>query len=291
MCRLFAQISPVPLRAEDFLVHSEFSLLKQSNFKRTNLQKDGWGIGWFGNAGEPSVSKSEKPVYKEADRFQQMAAQGVSRVVIAHIRAASNPRGLPRSRLINAESSQPFTDGRWLFAHNGTLEIPDEVAGRLGPLRRNIRTMNDSEVYFWQFVKFYGRTGDAVEALKSCIREDWEVWNGRRNRVPRKRGPYTSLNALASDGRSLYALCHSIRRGKSERAICNPGQPWQVMSLSRRGERLVVSSENLDRGRWERFDQPEIVSVDIQDGALRVRRRRFELAPLARARALETASC
>lgn len=276
MCRLFAQISPLPLSAEKFLVGSEFSLLRQSDFKKNNLQKDGWGVARFGNKNEPWVSKSPKPVFKEKSKFIG-AARPASKVVIGHIRAASNPRGIPKNRLINMGNSQPYTDGRWVFAHNGTLQIPDEVAAELGPLRRKVKSLNDSEVYFWQFVKFYRRLKSVPKALQACIREDWALWKKHAARHPDKSTPYTSLNVILSDGRELHAFCHAARRGLSDCGVCNPSQPWSIMSFSKRPDRVLVASENLDRGSWTRFSQPELVSVSARGGRLSVRRRRLRL--------------
>lgn len=276
MCRLFAQISPAPSSAEPYLCDSEFSLLRQSDFKRSNLQKDGWGIACFGNKNEPVVTKNWKPAFEEPKKFRAAAGRR-SRVVIGHIRAASNPRGLVKSRLITMQAAQPFTDGRWVFAHNGTLEIPDEVASRLGPLGARLRSLNDSEVYFRQFLKFHGQKGDVAEALRACIEEDWALWEECRRDYPRKKGPYTSLNALISDGRRLYALCHTARPGRPEGGVCNPAQPWSVMSFARRGKQLLVASENLDRGAWKRFDPPELLCAEIESGAVRIKRRRLEI--------------
>lgn len=285
MCRLFAQISPSLANARHWLAGSEFSIFRQSDFDKGNLQKDGWGIAHFGNKGRPLVSKSPMPVYKEKESFLEAAGK-TSRVVIGHIRAASNPLGIPRNRLINLESTQPFTDGRWIFAHNGTLEIPREVAGRLGPLRHRVKSPNDSEVYFWQFVKFFRKTRDAVKALKACVQEDWELWSRCRERYPDKKGPYTSLNAVLSDGRRLYAFCHAVRRGMAAHGVCNPDQPWSVMSFARRKGCLIVASENLDRKAWTRLVPPEILCAEIASGRLRLERKRLALegvpAPQAR---------
>ena len=274
MCRLFAQISPLPLSAEPYLVDSDFSLLKQSNFNKKNLQKDGWGIANYGNKNKPVVSKSPKPVFLEAMKFKKAAAAR-STAIIGHIRAASNPRDLPKNKLLNLESAQPFTDGRWIFAHNGTLEIPDEVTKALGPLRRNIKSSNDSEVYFWQFIKFYRKTGDATKALKACIGEIWDLWKKCKSRYPQKKGPYTSLNALLSDGQSLYALCHFFRKGLADCGVCNPSQPWSVMSFARRGPLFIAASEDLDKGSWTRFDPPEILCVRIEAEKLKIKRTHF----------------
>jgi predicted glutamine amidotransferase len=271
MCRLFAQISPLPLSAERYLANSDSSLLKQSNFDKKDLQKDGWGIAHFGNKNQPIVSKSAKAAFLEPEKFRE-SVRAISRVIIGHIRAASNPKGLPSARILNVDCAQPFTDGRWIFAHNGTLEIPDEVAGKLGPLKKRIRSSNDSEVYFWQFLKFYRKTGSVQGALEACLEEIRNLWARCQNRYPHKTIPYTSLNALISDGRRLYAFCHAIHRGLARCGICNPTQPWSVMSFARRGPRLLVASENMDRGAWTRFQQPELLSAEITSAGLRLKR-------------------
>ncbi|MBI5631148.1 MAG: class II glutamine amidotransferase [Elusimicrobia bacterium] len=271
MCRLFAQISPSPTSATPHLVESEFSLLRQSDFNKDNLQKDGWGIGYFGNKNEPVVSKSPKPAFMEKELFSR-AARPAAKIVIGHIRAASNPRDLPESELLSEANSQPFTDGEWLFAHNGTLNIPGEVTENLGSLAQNLKSLNDSEVYFWQFIKFYRKTKDPIAALRSCVKENWELWEKCRGAHPDKKGPYTTLNAVLSDGRRLYAFCHGSRPSTTF-GVYNPDQPWSVMSFAQRGNMALISSENLDRGdSWTRFNPPEILSAEIAGGVVRLER-------------------
>src|SRR5689334_904300 len=106
MCRLYGQIGPTAQSAEDFLVNAKHSLLSQSDYNRRNLQKDGWGFGYF-EGRRCKVSKSPKAAFEEASRFKSLASRTRSRVMIAHLRAASNPRGLPYRRLIGIENSQP----------------------------------------------------------------------------------------------------------------------------------------------------------------------------------------
>jgi glutamine amidotransferase len=278
MCRLFGQISPRAESAEDFLVESEFSLLKQSNFKKDNLQKDGWGIAYFGNKGEPVVSKSPKPAFKDAKAFEA-AARPESKVVIGHIRAASNPRKLPKTRLINMDNTQPFIDGRWIFAHNGTLQIPQEVTATLGAYAKKLRSLNDSEVYFQQFVKHYDKVKDVEKALLACVAQDWELWKDCQKDHPGKKAPYTGLNTLISDGKVLYAFCHAASRGLAECGVCNPSTPWGTMSFTVRGDRVIVASENADKGSWTLFQPPELVRAEFKGGRPLVTRTLFDFAP------------
>jgi len=279
MCRLFAQISPEPVSAEEFLVDSEFSLLKQSDFQKDNLQKDGWGIAHFGNGAQPVVSKSPKPAFKDAKAFSAAAGKAVSRVAVGHIRAASNPRKLPKTRLINMDNTQPFTDGHWIFAHNGTLQIPLEVSGRLGPYAKKLKSLNDSEVYFWQFIKFFSKTKDVEKALLACIAENWALWKECRDAHPGVKAPYTGLNTLISDGKSLHALCHGASRGLADCGVCNPTTPWGTMSFTERDGRVIVASENMDRGPWTPLEPPELLSVDIRSGKASVTRRHYDFTP------------
>lgn len=278
MCRLFGQLSASPAAAADFLVDAEFSLLKQSNFKKSNPQKDGWGVAWFGTNGKAVVSKSPMPAFKETAKFKEAAMGAVSTAAIGHIRAASNPRKLPKGRLINMANTQPFTDGRWIFAHNGTLQIPSEVTQRLGRWKHKLNSLNDSEVYFWQFRKFYEKHGDVEKALSACVAEDWALWKECRESHPGKTAPYTGLNTLISDGKTLYALCHAASKGLASCGVCNPDQPWSTMSFTRRASRVIVASENMDEGAWTRLDPPELLSISVRAGRLEVRRRRYELA-------------
>src|SRR5262249_48988266 len=150
----FGQLSENPKSAADYLSDSSRSLLVQSRYRRGNFQKDGWGVAYFQGA-TARVIRGVKGAFEESRPFRSAAREATSRAVLGHLRAASNPEGLPHRRLIGVHNSQPFADGRILFAHNGTVEIPREVARFLGPYRQRVRGVNDSEIYFWQFRKFY----------------------------------------------------------------------------------------------------------------------------------------
>ncbi|HAZ08223.1 MAG TPA: hypothetical protein DCZ01_06825 [Elusimicrobia bacterium] len=271
MCRLFAQISPRPERARDLLVDSDFSLLRQSDWDPANPQKDGWGLAWFGADGRPRVRKSGKPASSERALFERTSEDAVSGVVLGHIRAAS--AGID----IDEAHAHPFQDDGWIFIHNGTITIHREVAKALGPRRASLKTDSDSEVYLQQFLKHLCATGDASRAFEECVREDWLLWTGCRDLYPHACAPYTSLNAIASDGKGLHALCHAARRGPAEHSICRLDQPWSVMSFGMRGGRFVLASEGIDGGEWERLVPPETISAVPTGDTIEVRRRALRL--------------
>lgn len=272
MCRLYAHIAPAPVDAADLLAQSSKSFFKQSKV-RGREQKDGWGVGYFkaeSSKLRAEIQKSPRPLYREGARFRKLTASVETPLLIAHIRAASNPRKLPQAQLAGPRNTQPFSDGKLVFAHNGTVNIPDAVIGRLGTLRTRVKGINDSEAYFWQFVKFYRKTGDVGRALEACMRELQELWDAGHH-VAGKGGPQSGLNTLISDGRTLYAFCHypgNFRALLSDR-------PWGRMVYARRGSRLVVASEPLDRGRWSDLKEGELLTAG-PDG--RVKKRRLALA-------------
>lgn len=280
MCRLFAQIAPEPRSPEDFLADAPGSLLTQSNAKRSCLQRDGWGLGWHDAKGRAVIEKSPAPIYREEAKLRDAAKRASgSRIVIGHVRAASNPLKLDKARILNLANTQPFTDGRWIFAHNGTLHIPLEVKAALGPLAKRVRSDNDSEVYFWHLLKHLRRSASFAEAAQKCLLEILDIWDSCKRRHPGKTGPYSSVNALLSDGKELHAVCHSAAKGMAQFGVCNPDQPWSQMSFARRGGRLILASEDMDEGAWTRLSPPEALTARIEGGRATLARARLSGLP------------
>jgi len=271
MCRLFAQVAPQAVSARDLLADSDFSLLRQANADPDNPQQDGWGLAWFGPEGAPHVVKSGRPAPDERARFTAAADEARSSVVLGHIRAASKGIAVDDAR------AHPFADDGWVFAHNGTLLIHKEVAAALGPRRARLKTDSDSEVYFQQFLKHLGEAADPSAAFEACIAENWRLWEECRARYPTLTAPYSSLNAIASNGNGIHALCHAAHRGLAEHGVCHADQPWSVMSYATRGGRFVLASEGVDGGDWTRLSPPETISAVPSAKGVDVRRRRLSL--------------
>ncbi|MEM2369649.1 MAG: class II glutamine amidotransferase [Candidatus Bathyarchaeia archaeon] len=210
MCRLFGLLSNRPCSAFRYLFGDQCSLFAQSKADPSRLQGDGWGIGFYAS-GCLRVIKSERPIYEERERFKSIAGSIESNIIVAHVRRASNPRGLPREKLISVENSQPFHYENYVFAHNGTIMIPDEVKGLLGEWRLRIRGLNDSEVYFWFIIKELHEGGSIAEALRNFEKDLWRVWFEVRDKHPGKTRPYMGLNMIFSDGERLYAYVSTMR--------------------------------------------------------------------------------
>ncbi|MEM2821690.1 MAG: class II glutamine amidotransferase, partial [Thermoproteota archaeon] len=163
MCRMLGAMFVESNSVENHLLDAECSILKQAV---KGGQSDGWGIGFYMGR-VPIVFKSEKAVYEEEEKFKEVAKSTKGRIIIVHVRKASNPRGLPRERLISPENSQPFNYSNYLLAHNGSINIPDEVIKRLGPYGEFVKSNNDSEVYFYLLLSLIEKENDVITAFKN----------------------------------------------------------------------------------------------------------------------------
>ncbi|HEV2429383.1 MAG TPA: class II glutamine amidotransferase, partial [Thermoplasmata archaeon] len=179
MCRLFGLLGSAPTPAAQWLVSSDRSLLRQSNGSSRQLQDDGWGIAWFDGSGELTVEKGVGGAHAsgEVGRFKAAADRAVGPVVLAHLRKASNPMRLPKDRLIALENSQPFTYGRTMFAHNGSILHPRETRPLLGRYEREVRGVNDSEVLFALLLRNLDETREPVAAYAKTVGDLFQVWH------------------------------------------------------------------------------------------------------------------
>ncbi|PKM98149.1 MAG: hypothetical protein CVU79_04865 [Elusimicrobia bacterium HGW-Elusimicrobia-3] len=271
MCRITAILSVNPSAAEDVLCAGPKSLLAQAGAVKGRYQDDGWGVGCF-RGGRPVVKKSPGPARLEAGAFKAAARVAVSRVTLAHLRAASNPSGLPRARLIGPANTQPFSAGGFLFAHNGTLFIKEEIRSLLGAYAGKVKGSNDSEVLFWQAVKMLDAYGDPAVALRMALDEIRTVWVSCRDKYPGRREPYRGLNLFLASADSLTVLCHYQRQKEGARpALLTPGWEAGRIAWRREKERVVFSSEPADaRPGWKKMDDPSLASARLRGGAIKI---------------------
>lgn len=276
---MFGQLSLTPVDAKPPLVQNERSLLKQSNAVKKRRQAHGWGIGYYPDSNRsPVIVKSRHAAFDEKAGFRLCAEQAHSRIIIAHIRNASNPKKLPLKKILGRSHSQPFSAGNVLFSHNGMLSIPDEIRRRLGKYGKFVRGLNDSEVYFWQLMKHIDACGDIPAAIQACMDEDWTVWKSCRARYPDKKVPYIGLNALVSDGKCLHAFCH-YPLPRDPGALCSKGWPWGRIAYTLSKDKLIFASEPLDRRRnsWRSFSDLQIASAELKKGNISLKFRKLSV--------------
>jgi len=273
-----AILSTRPQNGSDLLCGGPKSLLTQADALEGRFQDDGWGVACFRN-GAASVVKSPRPARLEKGKFCAAAAAARSGAVLAHLRDASNPAGLPKASLLGAANTQPFAADNWLFAHNGTLFIKDEIRSLLGKYAAKVKGANDSEVLFWQVRKMLDAYGTPEAALEMALDEIRTVWISCRGKYPDRPAPYRGLNMFLASPDSLTVLCHyQLKKEGAKPALATPGWEFGRVAWRREKSRLVFSSEPADCGPgWRKMNDPEIASASVKAGRLEVSFKRIKL--------------
>jgi predicted glutamine amidotransferase len=248
MCRLFAQRASPEHDLHEPLCAAHNALRVQSH-----SHPHGWGIGWYDGAGV-QVRRGVMPAHADA-AFVDAALAARSEIVVAHVRDASvGP--------VAEENTHPFVQGRWLFAHNGTVaryRRVERVRAALeaeidADLRRAMRGDTDSERCFHLFLTRLGarlRCSDPASASLEDVRAALAgvVAVVRRIADTRSRPP-SSLNLLVSNGELL--------------AVCRIGRPLHVApSVSEDGV-FAIASEPIGRGVWRVVPEVGFVGVDAE---------------------------
>lgn len=260
MCRLFASRSRVRRTVQVPLLGGGNSLARQSV-----EHKDGWGIAHFDERHRvPAVALSTQPAHADP-AFAQTVRAVESHAVIAHVRLAS----VGGPGLCNAH---PFVFREWVFAHNGTLQRPDERRAQVealiaDDLRAHLRGETDSERCFLVFLTELRRDGQRRSARKvaGALARTAHALEA----LDVEREAPSSMNFLVTDGKLLVAS----RWGRS---LFFAADGAESPRPGDRLEALTVASEELDgERRW--VEIPERTAVGVEDDLTFARWRLAEL--------------
>ncbi len=120
MCRILAYLGP-PVTLDALLIAPEHSLLRQSwaprHQRHGTVNADGFGVGWYEPTLrlEPARYRRARPMWGDPS-FASLAGVVRSGAVLGAVRSATPPLAVADT------NTAPFTAGRWLFAHNGSVE-------------------------------------------------------------------------------------------------------------------------------------------------------------------------
>ncbi|MFB7181463.1 ergothioneine biosynthesis protein EgtC [Streptomyces sp. NPDC056257] len=247
MCRHLAYLGPV-VALRQLLSEPEHSLVRQSWEPRRQrsgtVNADGFGIGWYAEDDPvPARYRRSGPVWSDLT-FADLTRVVRSGAVLAAVRDATLPGADGEA------AAAPFSDGPWLFSHNGAIRgWPDAaapLAAGLPPeelLRLAART--DSALV-WALVLHRLRAGDDLgTALAEPVRDLATAAPGSR------------LNLLVTDGVTIAATAWG-------------DSLWYLADAGAR--RTVVASEPYD-------DDPRWCEVPDRT-LLTATRTRVELTPL-----------
>lgn len=264
MCRFFAVRASGAVGLAGPLVESPTSLVAQSCCdRRGESHGDGWGLAWLTD-GEMRVRRSTAPA-RDDQQLRDLATTTATTLAIAHVRQASVGQ-------VSLANTHPFQHGRWVFAHNGTLQ--NFAAGRArlleaipADLQAHIAGATDSEhIFYYLLGKLHAvgsinhvRADQLAGALTSTV-HTLDQW------FPTFGGDETKLNFLVMDGRLLAATCwkHTLHV-LEESADRSPGKT---------GKRSVmIASEPTHDGPWQAVPDRSMIVVDEE---LCVRRWRLD---------------
>ena len=196
MCRHLAYVGP-SVTLEKLIVKPEHSLLQQSFAPRYQthgtINADGFGVGWYDRDKrlEPARYRTTRQIWADLS-FASIAGLVSSNAVLAAVRSASP--GMP----IEETSTPPFTEGPWLFSHNGF--VPGFRTGVGRELRRKVSETRalgiagatDSELLFALVLDRLDAGTPPADALVSVVGLVEELTTAR-------------LNLLLTDGERVAA--------------------------------------------------------------------------------------
>lgn len=249
MCRMAAYVGD-PIRLDDFLRAPAHSLIEQAHAPAETLSAtvnaDGIGIGWYAADGRPATYRSALPAWADPnlDGLSRSLAQPVW---VANVRSATDP-------LSNGiANTQPFTDSRRLFLHNGFIE--DFARSVRRPLRAELDTAyeadvggtTDSEYLFALLRQNADREDDLVAGLRATLRR-LHAWLAEAGRG-------ALCNLIVAEARRLVVLRHAFGHAPPSLYV-HAGHPGL-------GDGALAASEPLDdHADWAGVPSDSIVILE-----------------------------
>jgi gamma-glutamyl hercynylcysteine S-oxide hydrolase len=205
---------------DELLLKPRHGLLEQTWAPRDmcgggTVNVDGFGAGWYPpGSTEPTRYRNAVPLWTDT-AFTGLAAQVGGSAVLAAVRSAST--GMP----VTATACAPFTDGRWLFSHNGRVDgWPESLAKPAETLDvvdlMTLEAPVDSAVV-WALLRQRLRRGqEPADAVCAVLDDVLAV-------APRSR-----MNLLLTDGSVLIATTwtHSLSVRRTTESVTVASEPF-----------------------------------------------------------------
>jgi len=194
--------------------------------------KDGWGIGYYLKK-EAQVIKSGKSILDEKEKFfDSLKKINSSPCLIAHLRKAG------WKNTATTENAHPFSNGKYLFAHNGTmndyktvLHLPDDT-----------KILDTEAIFHFTLSKIKPTDPLNSKTLKEILDD-----------LSRRSQDYTALNCVFSDGEKLmayrnytkepgyYTLYLAEEKNTSTNLVCS-----EILSLTMKNPRPLSNGESVE---------------------------------------------
>jgi glutamine amidotransferase len=263
VCRLLAFRANQPTRVRAALVTADHSLLRQScGDRRGECHGDGWGVGHFLGL-HPVVTRSVRPAATDP-LYRSLAEELAATTLLAHVRQAS-------AGPVAERNCHPFRHGRWLFAHNGTLQGFAAAPERLFPLvpahlRGLVAGETDSEHAFYFVLGLLEQAAGAADGAPDAGtvgRTLAEAVARLAVLFPGSDAEPTRLNFVLTDGRVLAASRwgHTLYRAERRRAAGPDGDGPVQASPDYRAV-IIASEPTSPEGPWAEVPDRTVLTVD-----------------------------
>lgn len=232
MCRIFAVRSTKPIAVE-----SAFDGLRELAAEH----KDGWGIARF-EPGHPPSIEMRVDTAEKCPRFIERGREYVQSLAV-HIRLAS-------VGTVHERNNHPFSAGKWVFMHNGTLkrfkdspELRARFDHEIDPALRHFRGETDSERCFALFRTYLG-AGDSDAEVRAALTR---VFRFAERTCDVGEGKRSAMNFLVTDGKRFFCT----RRDRTLFATAGA----EVASIA--SEKL-----KLEGADWREVPNDHLVTID-----------------------------
>lgn len=220
----------------------------------------GWGIATYTDDGGWSMRKRAECALED-QVFDEAACASRGELLLAHIRQRTvGPTGLV--------NTHPFQRGRWMFAHNGTIEDVDYLESQISPERRaEVVGDTDSELFFAYLLTRLDSAN--LTELRAGRLTDAAIARAMRDALARPS--FGACNFLLSDGETLYAhrfgrTLFTLRRAPDdgripERASRETGVALEARWSAAR-KAVLLASEALSDEPWEELPEGSLLRAD-----------------------------
>ncbi len=259
MCRLYAMRASEPTRVECSLVHAQNALMQQSQQDEAGSPNGhGWGVADYRD-GLPLIEKQTWAAF-HGEQFKKTAARVYAHTVVAHVRRATVGG-------TSIENTHPFSHGKWIFAHNGTvpnfLEVRDRMLPKIDPVLQNdIKGTTDSEHVFYYLLSLHLRHPRMdLRALAAIGLNRVRKWCDEV--APQAQ---VGLNIVLTNGKDLVgsrlgrSLWHLRREQVYTCDICGRAHVHHEIETEYRA--IEIASEPISDDAWETLPDGIIYSVD-----------------------------
>jgi glutamine amidotransferase len=277
MCRFIAYLGK-PIMADELLLKPANSLVHQSYHAGEMpemLNGDGFGIGWYVQSINelPGLFRAITPAWSNRNLLYNAPLIRTD-CLFAHIRAATEGA-------ITEDNTHPFSFGRFLMMHNGSIP-------RFQRIRRKLLALLNDEIFLWikgqtdsehvfallmqHIVEMRGAGPRLTEdQIKQCFQKTFDVI--QQLKVDAGIGEEISnFNLMVTNGRRIFGTRYSSNPDKETRTLyystgagfqCEDGICRMVTSDSV-VEAVLIASEKLNsnEGEWIPVPKNHFISID-----------------------------